>query len=285
MSARRTREKYLGMRPGDLNGKPYAPFWKPDMAPMPEEVLDALARGEEASELALSLGDADKLLEPGYLSLENGYARLPNGQRYVAVRTEFPNSTGAMFEWWMGWHYMEDQRYKLWHPRAHIANGTLEMRGDDAQASNREKYMTTHYVTEYIGARRGDICISFCDPRVLFGANADLCRGGTSAVVCGRVARQKVPISFGWLVHQLRETSYGCEMRSRFWLGRAMVTGSREQDPRNWLLRTRLFERLTMPATLGRDMLTHCAMEMNHLASFLPELYALYHGDKHSKAT
>jgi glyoxylase-like metal-dependent hydrolase (beta-lactamase superfamily II) len=32
-----------------------------------------------------------------------------------------PGVTGAMFEWWMGWHYMEAQRYKLWHPRAHIA--------------------------------------------------------------------------------------------------------------------------------------------------------------------
>ena len=31
------------------------------------------------------------------------------------------------------------------------------------------------------------------------------------------------------------------------------------------------------PDHLGRDMVVHCAMEMNHLAGFLPELYADYH--------
>ena len=28
---------------------------------------------------------------------------------------------------------------------------------------------------------------------------------------------------------------------------------------------------------MGRDMTVHCAMEMNHLAGFLPALYADYH--------
>jgi hypothetical protein len=59
--------------------------------------------------------------------------------------------TGAMFEWWMGWHYMEHQRYKLWHPRAHIANGTDGMQGDSPQLSDREKYMTTHLAGVHLG--------------------------------------------------------------------------------------------------------------------------------------
>jgi hypothetical protein len=29
-----SRDKYLGMRSGDLDGKPYAKYWNPKMAPM-----------------------------------------------------------------------------------------------------------------------------------------------------------------------------------------------------------------------------------------------------------
>jgi len=39
--------------------------------------------------------------------------RLVSGEISVAVLTKMPGVTGAMFEWWMGWHYMENQRYKL----------------------------------------------------------------------------------------------------------------------------------------------------------------------------
>ena len=273
------QDKYLGMRPGDLDGKPYAKFWQPDMSPMPTHVTEALLRGEEARELAFGLGDANELLKPGYLPLENGYARLNNGQFFVAVRTEMPEATGAMFGWWMGWHYMEAQRYKLWHPRAHIANGTREMQGDDPALSDREKYMTSHYVTEYIGNNLDSITITFFDPSRFFGREADLASGGTTALVCGRVDLQRAPISIGWIIHQIREREDGTEMRSRFWLGRPEISGSRRNDPRNWLLRSRWFQRKAMPANLGRDMVVHCAMEMNHLASFLPELYALYHPD------
>jgi hypothetical protein len=270
---------YLGMRPGDLDDKPYAKFWQPEMSPMPSHVTEALLRGEEAQELAFGLGDAGELLNPGYLPLENGYTRLKNSQIFVAVLTEMPGATGAMFEWWMGWHYMEAQRYKLWHPRAHVDNGTKEMRGDDPTLSDREKYMTTHYVTEYIGNHLDSITITFLDPRRLFGEKADLSSGGTTALVCGRVDLQRAPITVGWIIHQIRELEDGAEMRSRFWLGRPEISGSRGGDPRNWLLRSPWFQRMAMPRNLGQDMLVHCAMEMNHLASFLPELYGLYHPD------
>jgi hypothetical protein len=275
---------YLGMRPRDLDGKPYARFWNPDMAPMPEHVTEALMRGPEARELAFGLDAAGELLKPGYLPLETGYTRLDKGQHFVAVRTDLPRATGAMFEWWMGWHYMEAQRYKLWHPRAHMDNGSREMRGDDPTLSDREKYMTTHYVTEYIGNHRDDIAITFLDPRQFFGDEADLSGGGTTALVCGRVDLQKAPITIGWIIHQIRKTDRGSEMRSRFWVGPPQVRGSRPGDPRNWILGSRLVQRLATPGDVARDLLVHCAMEMNHLASFLPDLYAIYHREEKEAA-
>lgn len=268
---------YEGMRPGDLEGKPYARFWQPTMAPLPAAVADALSAGPKSTALGLELADAGRLLEPGYLPLENGFAELGSGQLLVAVRTEMPGCTGAMFEWWMGWHAVESERYKLWHPRAHLANRTREMRGDDPSLSDREKYMTTHYVTERVGDRRYDIRITFVEPAALFGEGADLNGGGTTALVCGRVDLQRAPIHLGWLVHQVREREEGTEMRSRFWLGMPKVLGSNDDDLQNKLLGTASVRRLLVPRNLGRDMVIHCAMEMNHLARFLPDLYALYH--------
>ncbi|CAN0587619.1 unnamed protein product, partial [Ectocarpus sp. 12 AP-2014] len=190
-----------------------------------------------------------------------------------------PGVTGKMFEWWMGWHTQEHQRYKLWHPRAHVANGTREMRSDDPGVSDKDKYMTTHYVTEYIAGHCDRIKITFFDPRRFFGDSADLAANGTTAMVCGRVDLQTAPITVGWLIHQIRESDTGTEMRSRFWLGAPQISGSRRNDPRNWFLRTRLFQSLALPKNLATEMVVHCGMEMNHLAGFLPDLYALYNPD------
>ncbi|MEM7359376.1 MAG: hypothetical protein AAF431_09775 [Pseudomonadota bacterium] len=270
---------YLGMRPGDLDDKPYAKYWNPDMAPMQAHVVDAVLHGAEAGELAFQLDDARQLLEPGYLPLENGYTRLDNGQVFIAVRTDMPGVTGAMFEWWMGWHHLEHQRYKLWHPRSHVGNGTLAQLSDDPTRSDKEKYMTTHFVTEYIADRCETITITFDEPDVYFGQDTNLTSGGTTALVCGRVGYPDKPVTVGHLIHQVRETESGTELRSRFWLGKPVLKNSSPNNPINKILGAKWLSSLLLPKNIGHEMLVHCGMEMNHLASFLPDLYADYHQD------
>src|SRR5215211_2734083 len=139
---------YLGMRPGDLDRKPYAKYWNPRMAPMQPQAQQAALHGAEASVLGFPVTGANRLLEPGYVALENGYTRLDTGEIFVAVLTRMPGVNEKIIDWWFGWHYMEDQRYKLWHPRAHVANGAERMIGDDPDLSDREKYLNnTSYVT------------------------------------------------------------------------------------------------------------------------------------------
>ncbi len=271
------RDHYLGMRPGDLDGKRYAKYWKPEMAPLPEHVREAVLHGDEAAELGFTLDHVDQLMDPGYLPLETGTTRLANGQVFVAALTRMPRVTGAMFEWWMGWHTMEHQRYKLWHPRAHVANGTKAMRGDDPDVSDKEKYLTTHYVTEYLGNRCEDIAITFVQPDSVFHETKDFGADQVSAMVCGRVGLQRAPITIAHLIHQIRQVDGGAEMRSRFWLGKPEVTGARKDGIRNRILGSRWLGKRLLPPDAGRTMLVHCGMEMNHLAGFLPDLYADYH--------
>ncbi|MFP8875679.1 MAG: hypothetical protein VCB99_01945 [Myxococcota bacterium] len=271
------KDHYLGMRSGDLDGKPYAKYWQPEMRPLQPHVAQAVLHGSEAGELGFPMDEADQLLEPGDLALENGFTKLSDGTVFVAVRTDMPGVTGAMFEWWMGWHYMEHQRYKLWHPRAHVANGTASMRGDDPDLSDREKYMTTHLVTEYVGDRCEDITITFHDPATIFSDPARFAESGTTAMICGRVGLQRAPVTIGHLIHQIRETEGGAEMRSRFWLGRPQLDRLGPGNLLNRLLGSNALAPRLVGAHLGRDMLVHCGMEMQHLAGFLRDLYADYY--------
>jgi len=271
------KKPYLGMKEGDLDGKPYAKYWNPVMQPLQPQVQQALLHGLEAPELGFFMEQADLLAEPGYLPLENGRTILANGQIFVAVLTHMPRVTGAMLYWWAGWHYMEPQRYKLWHPRAHVTNGTREMRGDDPSVSDRDKYMTTHYATEYIGNRCEDITITFVPPETYFSNTSGFSDKGITATICGKVGLQRAPINIGYLIHQIRETQDRAEMRSRFWLAKPELNGVRKESWINKILGSKFFTSRVLPGDIGRDMVVHCGMEMNHLAGFLPDLYRDYH--------
>jgi hypothetical protein len=269
-------DKYLGMRAGDLDGKPYAKYWNPEMGPMQEQVRRALLHGAEASELGFPVAEANQLLEPGYLPLENGFTRLENGQVFVAVLTKMPGVTSEMIDWWFGWHYMETQRYKLWHPRAHVLNGAERMIGDDPGLSDREKYLhNPNYISEYVGAELLDIEIAFSEASDFL----DVPRfeaAGIGTAICGVVGFQKSPLAFALLIHVVRETADGCEMRSRFWLGKIALRGVPAAGILSKFAGSRFVAKRAVPIEQGRDMVVHCALEMNHLAGFLPNLHADY---------
>lgn len=270
-------ERYLGMRPGDLDGKSYARYWNPDMGPMQPQVQRALLHGIEAAELGFPVTEANQLLDPGYLALENGFTRLANGQIFVAVLTKMPRVTSPMIDWWFGWHYMESQRYKLWHPRAHLLNRAERMIGDDPALSDREKYLhNPNYVTEYVGGEVLEITITFSPASDVFDVSRfESARIGTA--ICGGVRRQNTPVTVGRMIHLIRETEDGCEMRSRFWLGKLELQGVPAAGLLSKLAGSRFVAKRAVGIEQGRDLVVHCAMEMNHLASFLPDLYADHH--------
>ena len=50
--------------------------------------------------------EVHQLLDPGYLPIETGYYRLPNGQMHIAALTRMPGCKGKMVDWWFG--YMDN---------------------------------------------------------------------------------------------------------------------------------------------------------------------------------
>ncbi len=270
MTTPNTRQ--LGYTPEEQASSPYARFFNPDMAPLPEHVREALAVGAVASELLPPIEHAADLLAPGHLPVETGYTRGPGGAAHVAVRSEMPGVSPAMWDWWFAWHGSEDQRYRLWHPRAHVAVAWADGREDLEHYVGR-----VSQVVEYVGSQCFAVQIAFLPPSALGLDEARLARQGEVAI-CARIGMRVGGLFFdtGTLLHHLRPIAGGCEMRSRFWIGGRNVALRALPGALGRAIGA-LAGRLQPPTeTQIRELMVHDAQEMNHLAGFLPELYAAF---------
>lgn len=256
---------YLGYRGSD-GDTPWGRFFDADMAPLASHVTEALAHGPQPEPLLTDRNELDGFVA-GDDATENGYAVCRDGSIRVAVSTPMPGVTPAMWNWWFGWHGSDDRRYKLWHPRAHLSAAWAD--GDD-----REGYLgRTSIVREYLGSTRAHASIRFVTPAEV-GIHT---LAPDDVAICARLGDATRPVDVGWLVHHVRPTSDGAEMRSRFWLGGEHIS-VRAGTPARGVLdragRPVVARLLGASAQSAVELLVHCAQEMSHLARFLPELHA-----------
>nr|WP_064440081.1 hypothetical protein [Hoyosella altamirensis] len=270
----------------DDASRPFAHYFRSEVRPIQAHVRDALTCGQAPAECGYEIDDAvTRLSAPGYHQMETGWTRTDRGTLVVSCRTDMPDVTAEMWDWWFGWHSTDSARYKLWHPGAHLFTALAEDRSGDRALSARQRYINNvSYVDEYIGTSLSRLAIRFIDP-----SQAGFSERTGVTHICARVGTSDLPVSAGWLVHQVRPTDHGSEMRSRFFLGHAEilpVPASSVSKPLSARILTSAVARMTLPPAVaaigryrtrdqfGRDLLLHCATEMNHLAGFLPDLYA-----------
>ena len=258
---------HLGYTPTEQAQSPYAAFIRDVMAPLPDHVKEALLLGGQAFELFPLVNQAPKLLDPGYWPLETGFGLGPDGSVQVFALTQMPGVTPVMWDWWFAWHGSEAQRYKLWHPRAHISAQWEDGRSDLDHYIGR-----TSHVVEYVGPELLSLTIRFVAPASM-GLDEDRLKRQGEVAICARGGIAGTPMETGWLVHHLRPTKDGCEMRSRFWLGGSNVRPRSMNNPLGKLLGGVAAHFNPIRANQGADLLVHCSQEMSHLASFLPKLY------------
>ena len=259
---------HLGLTAEERAASPYRRYFNDELAPLPDHVREALAIGPQAHELLPPADRARDLQDDGYWPVETGYARAPDGAARVFVLTRMPGVTPQMWEWWFAWHGSEAQRYKLWHPRAHVHVAWADGRSDLTHYVGR-----TSNVVEYIGSDRLKLSIRFLRPSELGLDEAALAAKGEVAV-CARGSITGGPVETGYLVHHLRPVPGGAEMRSRFWIAGSNIrprglTGTAA----NVVARAAAFASRFTPMAAA-DLLVHCAQEMNHLAAFLSQLHA-----------
>jgi hypothetical protein len=254
-----------------INGETYQP--DPTFTTSAEAIA-AVRAGIQPSSRAISHLEANRLLDQGYLDMETGYSRLDNGMLYVAALTDMPGVTGAMIDWWFSWHDT-DKAYTLWHPRDHIS-AVWQNPPDRTKPWATQYIGNTSQIIEYIGSNLEHLNVSFKTPDTYFDTSRFEAANIASAV-CARGGQRLENVWTAHLIHLMRKTETGTEMRSRFWLGDVDAS---PKGPVGKLLtpimNTPFMRRRNIPDTLGRDLLLHCAEEMRHLAKILPELYTRF---------
>jgi hypothetical protein len=185
-----------------------------------------------------------------------------------------PGVTPAMWSWWFGWHGSDTRRYKLWHPRAHLSAAWKD--GDDGDRQGADRYVGRwSLISEYIGSSLLNGAIQFVAPQEM-GCPAD---SDDAVAVCARLGAGEAPVDVGWFIHHVRSTQGGAEMRSRFWMGGRHIAVRKAPGVASKAVRPIASRILGDPGIGGRNLIVHCAQEMNHLAGFLPELYEAF-GDE-----
>lgn len=271
MRSRKIPGRSLGWQDQDIASLPYARFFNRSIAPLHQAAIDALAIGPIAEEYFPPLAASPASLLGDAPVVENGFCFAADGSMRVAERTEMHGVTPEMVDWWFGWHSDSPDRYKMWFPPAHVHACWLA--DPPATARGRARYLDhTSIVDEYLGSNMVRAAIRFISPQSLGYHDPALADPQAATMICARTGLADMPVDLGYLVHQVRRTDYGCEMRSRFWLGGPYVSG------RGGLAGAVLGKLAPLAATLtesdARALLVHCAQEMRHLADFLPALHA-----------
>ena len=211
--------------------------------------------------------DRNDLLKPGYLPFESGIVRYGDGHVTIAALTRMPHCRAKMVHWWFGWLGGTDQ-YKLWNPRDHVYR--------DWEGRVGGNYIGAHHlVEEYLGGSGPvhRLRISFRDPHEFFDPTRYDAVDGIA--VCAFPGARDNPVSLGYMCHFVRNTDYGCEMRTRFWFGDVRIPGGPPlpEDQRAHIRKEALNDEFC--AGLHK----HAIEEMGYMADLLPVLYRQVTGD------
>lgn len=245
----------------------YEKFYREEIEPLPAHVQEALEGSPLTPGALPPFADAHQLQEKGYGSVETGYTIEADGSIRVAVLTTMPGVTPQMWDWWFAWHGCSANRYKLWHPGAHIDAHWEDGRNDIVYIGRNS------IIEEFIGNEKTKGAVQFKLPTE-FGFSHEAVKNLNDVLyICARIGHASLPLDYGYLIHQVRAIEGGAEMRSRFWLGGQNIRVRKEGIVAEAV--SDVARRMqSVPEQFAKDLLRHCAEEMNHLAAFLPALYA-----------
>ncbi|MDC7222119.1 MAG: hypothetical protein PQJ60_00190 [Spirochaetales bacterium] len=236
------------------------------LAPLSDEAREAMVY--KPVEGAVPYENINEILEADSEGYEGGFSRFDDMTGYVAVNTSFPGATAEMLDWWFDWVGYDVVRYKIWYPGLHAQALYPEgshREGDSyslTQALEKNPEGKIKHTIEAIpaGGKLNNLYIHFVDPAE-FGLDPSRLGGDQWAFAA---IVYNGPFEVARMVHFVRTTDRGVEMRSRFWMG--------ENLPRFMRKRASTDEQLY-------NMAYHCAQEYHQLASFLPEVYEEYAGE------
>ena len=202
------------------------------------------------SGIALVRAELARLLESNGLPMEAGYRTLEDGMKMVASIHHVPGVKGAMVEWWLR-RRKTDQEFRMWHPKEHV-----HWEWDEKQKAGIAHHLIDGKVEKTKGQAR--------DAADYFDVTR-FAERGVSAAICARGGPADAEGWGGHLVHLCRDTDYGCEVRTRLFIG--------DFEPAPSALMRSIALRFVSDER-ARWLMRHQAEEYVYLAQFLPALHA-----------
>lgn len=244
-------------------------FFKP-MAPVDPALLDLMAESPVDPAKATSIQNRNDILKPGYLEVENGYCRMPDGSGFVATKVEMKGVTPEMIDWWFIWHGLKDLRYKVWCPAQHygihVLEQDLEKRLNQNLSLKERNWGTTDVVTEDVGAGPKQMHLTFLSPKA-YGYDAALIPNA-DVIVSANVTDPDTGLGLITFSHVIRKIPGGIEYRSHYWQG-YQVNENREAEAVS-------VPEGGFPMEIMKGCAYHSLDEYYNLASILPGLYERY---------
>ncbi|WOF73506.1 hypothetical protein QMT40_001138 [Parvibaculaceae bacterium PLY_AMNH_Bact1] len=209
----------------------------------------------------------DDALAPGYDGLETGVERLADGTYHVSALTRMPGVNAKMVKWWFTDFLQTSEHYSWWHPTAHVwMDWENKVPGKIVGAS--------HLVHEYIGGEMQKLRIQFVPPEQVLGPLPELEEG--TFVLCAWAGLLEEPLYVAKMCHVVRDTAWGAEMRSNFWMGHvARREGNEAVTSIEGIVgNTALARYILLDEAAAIALMTHAIEEMGYLSDLLPALYA-----------
>jgi hypothetical protein len=247
--------------------------YKLPMKPTASRIYDAVSSGVKHSEFP------DVVEAKGFLGdlkfPVDKVRRAQDGRVLITSVTDMAEVTPTMIDWWFGWHLPSTERYRLWHPKAHISARVKEDRSN-IKFDRARCIHNVSYVDEYIGSTVKKLVIEFVPPDEL-GISGLEHEGSTA--VCAHTTDRVTNGRGGCVIHYVMPTDQGSQMRSAFWLGDIVHKVGVIDRLFHGILNSKFFRKVVISDQMALDLLLHCGEEMQHLATFLPKLYEDAHAN------
>ncbi|MCC8152208.1 MAG: phloretin hydrolase [Lachnospiraceae bacterium] len=249
--------------------KSYYHFYQRELTPMSAEKAEFLNDPWQNDGNGLEISQRNTIFDDGYLPGETGLFTLKEGGFQMANLTRFEGCTGSMLQWWFAWHSLDSLRYSIWDPYDHYG---IQVSDEDRayildpNTSIPDKCRNiVHCVSESLvpGTPPDDIVINFKAPATLGFDDSKVYTDKCSFIVCSNVKMGPVPVV---MLHMARDTDYGCELRSRFWVGYQVIEGKGQ-----YLLPDEIKDQVKGMLPM---LLNHNFLEFSNLAAILPEVHA-----------
>ncbi|MCD7866567.1 MAG: phloretin hydrolase [Clostridiales bacterium] len=262
--------KRVPLRPGAEN-RTYYKYYLKEFAKLPADKTEFLKNPVGRQEDGLNIHERNKLFDPGYLPDEKGIFPTADGGKLVANNTQFPGVTGEMMQWWFAWHGLDPLRYAIWDPYDHYGlDISYEDRAKllDPTLSLREKCCDIQHVVKeslVMGDAPATLFLDFKKPEDM---GYDALKIGTDACSFFVVANVGIESPMGRvpivMTHMTRDTEYGCELRSRFWMGYNIINGEAK-----YLMPGGM----EFPIEMAHQLLGHNFNEFTNLSEILASVY------------